>query len=101
LTSDDTFSVPLNVSETRRVLIVNGASQAAAADSALAGLGQPASQPKAADAEETVDGAMILRFVLNPGRELGRASGTGIDTTLVAPEALVGQTLSKFELVVL
>ncbi len=103
LPADDTFSVPLNVAETRRVLIINGASQAAATDSALARLGQPGAtaQPKPADVEETVDGATILRFVLNPGRELGRASGTGIDTTLVTPEALAGQTLSKFELVVL
>lgn len=103
LPADDTFSVPLNVAETRRVLIINGASQAAATDSALARLGQPSTtaQPKPADVEETVDGAIILRFVLNPGRELGRASGTGIDTTLVTPEALAGQTLSKFELVVL
>ena len=103
LPADDTFSVPLNVAETRRVLIINGASQSVPADSALARLGQPGvtAQPKAADVEEAVDGATILRFVLNPGRELGRASGTGIDTTLVTPEALAGQTLSKFELVVL
>ena len=103
LPADDTFSVPLNVAETRRVLIVNGANQSAATDSALARLGQPGATapPKANDAEETVDGATILRFVLNPGRELGRASGTGIDTTLVTTEALAGQTLSKFELVVL
>lgn len=103
LPADDTFSVPLNVAETRRVLIINGASQSAPADSALSLLGQPGAtaQPKATDVEETVDGATILRFVLNPGRELGRASGTGIDTTLVTTEALAGQTLSKFELVVL
>lgn len=103
LPSDDTFSVPLNVAETRRVLIVDGASQAAAADTALSKLGQPGGpeQPKAADAEETVNGATILRYVLNPGRELGRASGTGIDTTLTTPEALAAQTLSKFELIVL
>lgn len=103
LPTDDTFSVPLNVAETRRVLIINGASQSAPADSTLSLLGQPGAtaQTKAADVEETVDGATILRFVLNPGRELGRASGTGIDTTLVTPEALAGQTLSKFELVVL
>jgi hypothetical protein len=93
--------VPLNVAETRRVLIVNGASQAATVDSKLAGLGQGAPQAKTNDAEETVDGATILRYVLNPGRELGRANGTGIDTTLVTTEALVGQTLSKYELIVL
>lgn len=100
---DNSFSVPLNVAETRRVLIVNGASQVVATSSALAGLGQPAkpASPTTDDAEGKVDGSTILRYVLNPGRELGHAHGTGIDTTVVAPEALVGQTLSKYELVAL
>jgi len=103
LTSDNVFSVPLNVAETRRVLIVNGASQAVAADNALANLGQPAAPAATAsdDAEGKVDGSTILRYVLNPGRELGRAHGTGLDSTVVAPDALVGQTLSKYELVAL
>ncbi|MGB8356381.1 MAG: hypothetical protein WCD79_20955, partial [Chthoniobacteraceae bacterium] len=80
-----------------------GASQMVAADTALAGLGQPApaNQPQPGETEEVVDGATIFRYVLNPGREMGRANGTGIDTTLVTPEALGGQTLSKYELVVL
>lgn len=103
LLSDNSFSVPLNVSETRRVLIVNGASQVVTTGSALASLGQPATPAAAAmdDAEGKVDGATILRYVLNPGRELGHAHGTGIDTTVVAPDALINQTLSKYELVVL
>ncbi len=100
LVADDVSSVPLNVAENRRVLIVSGASQAAAVDQALASLGQAA-----ATAEEpegpTVDGATILRYVLNPGREMGRANGTGIDTTVVAADAIASQTLSKFELIVL
>ena len=100
---DNSFSVPLNVSETRRVLIVNGASQVVTTGSALASLGQPAvpSVPSTDDAEGKVDGATILRYVLNPGRELGHAHGTGIDTTVVAPDALINQTLSKYELVAL
>ena len=100
---DDTFSVPLNVADTRRVLIINGAGQAVAANVSLAGLGQPAAGPASANApvEETVDGATILRYVLNPGRELGRANGTGIDTTVVTPDTLAGQALSRFELIVL
>lgn len=104
LLSDNSFSVPLNVSETRRVLIVNGASQVVATTgSALASLGQPAAPatPSTDDAEGKVDGATILRYVLNPGRELGHAHGTGIDTTVVAPDALINQTLSKYELVAL
>lgn len=100
LIADDVSSVPLNVSESRRVLIVNGSTQAEAVDASLGNLGQTAA---AADAEPeaTVDGATILRYVLNPGRELGRASGTGIDTTVTSPEAVATQTLSKFELIVL
>lgn len=102
LPADDHFSVPLNVSETRRVLIVNGSGQSAAPDASLSGLGQSAAgAASAAPAEETVDGATILRYVLNPGRELGRANGTGIDTTLTSPDALAGQALSRFELIVL
>jgi hypothetical protein len=103
LLSDNSFSVPLNVSETRRVLIVNGASQVVTTGSALASLGQPAtpSTQSTDDAEGKVDGATILRYVLNPGRELGHAHGTGIDTTVVAPDALINQTLSKYELVAL
>lgn len=100
LVADDVSSVPLNVSESRRVLIVNGAGQTAGVDGALASLGQAATETEAPEAS-TVDGATILRFVLNPGRELGRASGTGIDTTVVPPDAIVSQTLSKFALIVL
>lgn len=100
MAADDAFSVPLNVAETRRVLIVNGNGQGPVVESKLAGLGQGTQAPKGNEAEERVDGATILRFVLNPGRELGRANGTGIDSTLITTEALVGQTLSKYELIV-
>jgi hypothetical protein len=98
--ADDATSVPLNVAESRRVLVVNGASQAATQEQALANLGQGATEAEEPETT-TVDGATILRFVLNPGREMGRSNGTGIDTTVVAPDAIISQTLSKFELVVL
>lgn len=99
LAADDVSSLPLNAAESRRVLIVNSASQAATMDRALAGLGQT---PEADEPEvTTVDGGTILRYVLNPGRELGRANGTGIDTTVVAADAIASQALSKFELIVL
>ena len=100
LVSDDVSSVPLNVAESRRVLIVSGASQAAAVDQALASLGQAAAEVEEPEGS-SVDGATILRYVLNPGREMGRANGTGIDTTVVAADAIASQTLSKFELIVL
>ena len=100
LVADDVSSVPLNVSESRRLLIVNGAGEATAVDSGLAKLGQDAAEAEEAEGS-TVDGATILRYVLNPGREMGRVNGTGIDTTVITPDAIVTQTLSKFELVVL
>jgi len=100
LAADDATSVPLNVAESRRVLIVNGASQAAAQEQPLANLGQGGTEAEEPDGPK-VDGATILRYVLNPGREMGRSSGTGIDTTVVAPDAIASQTLSKFELIVL
>jgi len=100
--SDDTFNVPLNISDTRRILIINGSSRAApdSKSSALGKLGDSA-PPPAADTEPTIDGATILRFVLNPGRELGAAHGTGIDVTLISPEAVAAQTLSKYDLIAL
>jgi hypothetical protein len=100
LAADDQTSVPLNVAESRRVLVVNGASQAATQEQALATLGQGATEAEEPEGP-TVDGGTILRYVLNPGREMGRSNGTGIDTTVVAPDAIASQTLSKFELIVL
>lgn len=104
---DDTFSVPLNVADARRVLIVNGAAQQAVSDSKLTpvslsalGTAGGAAAP-AVEAEAATDGATILKYVLNPGRELGLAHGTGIDSTVVTTEALAGQTLSKYECVIL
>lgn len=100
--SDDAFSVPLNISDTRRILIINGSSQTApdTKSSALGKLGDSA-PAASAESEPAIDGATILRFVLNPGRELGAAHGTGIDVTLISPDAVAAQTLSKYDLVAL
>lgn len=101
---DDSFSVPLNISDTRRLLIINGATQGTAGPatplSNLSGSNDTKAAANTSD-EDVLDGATILRFVLNPGRELGAASGTGIDVTVVTPEALAGQTLSKYDIVAL
>ena len=104
---DDALAVPLNVSDVRRVLIIDGSSQntASAANPLLAGtMGGTAVGGRAAaeaETEGTINGATILRYVLNPGRELGLGFGTGIDSTIIAPEAIAGQTLSKFDAVIL
>lgn len=101
LPHDDRFSVPLNVADARRVLIVNGATQASvsADTSKLSGLGTVTEEEEFE--ERTVDGAAILSFALNPGREFGLGYGTGIHTSTVTPEALVGQPLSKYQVIVL
>ena len=39
--------------------------------------------------------------MLNPGRELGGTSNSGIDPVMVTPEAVAVQPLSKYEIVVL
>ncbi len=102
---DDRFSVPLPVIESRRVLIVNGLGQAETtsgdtASGLLAGTTQPDNKSAAAN-EPEIDGATILRFVLNPGRELGGSSNSGIDPVMVTPEAVAAQPLSKYETVIL
>ena len=98
---DNSFRLPLHVADARRVLIVNGASQPGEAPPAELGKLGDAGATSRFEPEETLDGARILRFVLNPGRELGRATGTGIAATVVAPEALAAQTLSKYDAIVL
>lgn len=104
LAHDNVFRLPLQVADARRVLIVNGAgAEPVAATSALEGLPGAVGGPDDEDepAEERLDGAMVLRYVLNPGRELGLAHGTGVDPTLVAPDAFAAQTLSKYDVIVL
>lgn len=102
LAHDNAFCVPLDVADARRVLIVRPPGEAAGgrAPSGLDGLGG-AADGRASEAEATLDGARILRLALNPGRELGRAHGTAIHTTLTTPEALAAQPLSTYDVVVL
>jgi len=105
---DDTFNVPLSVSDMLRVLIVDGTGQEGAEEAAATPAGAlkpgPSREEASASTESgprTLSGARILRFALNPARELGQAHGTGIATTVVTPEALAGQPLSKYGLIVL
>ncbi|MBI2193761.1 MAG: BatA domain-containing protein [Planctomycetes bacterium] len=107
LPGDDLFRLPLNVADARRILLVDGSREAEneaagqTSPAVLGGFGQ-AGQPKSDAARvETVSGAVILRFALNPGRELGLAYGTGITTAAVTPEALSGVPLSQYEIIVL
>ena len=105
--SDDTMAVPLNVLDARRVLIVNGVEPVSAAGAARSQLNQlsgdaaaPANAARVSE-EKVIDGATILRFAFNPGREMGLPYGTGIDATLTTSEALAAQPLSKYEFIVL
>lgn len=102
LAHDDQFDVPLTVVDHRRVLIVRN-NEEKSPDSGVSAVEQlSAGQEVQVGADEpTIDGATIMRFALNPGRELGLAHGTGINTTMVTPDALAGQPLSKYELVIL
>ena len=104
LEHDNQSSTPFVVAPPRRVLIVNGARDRAAEMSVegaqLASLGAHGTEAALSE-EEAVDGARILQFALNPGRELGLAFGTGIETTQITPEALPAQPLSKYDIIVL
>lgn len=102
LPNDDIFRLPFEVADVQRVLIVHSGSPASSPS--------PASQPREAapsgkaappEGDATLTGAAILRYVLNPGRELGRGYGTGITTTTIGAEALSAQPLSKYDLIVL
>ena len=105
--ADDHFDVPVPVVDTRRVLIVNGQPKpdAGAAGvgggNALSGESAAPAPANAANHDSDIDGATILRFVLNPGRELGGSSNSGIDPVMVTPEAVAVQPLSKYEIVIL
>ena len=96
---DDLYSVPFLVEPSRRILVVNGTAESGGsdADSALSALSGGVIEQE----EELIDGARILQYALNPGRELGRAFGTGLDTEQVTPEALAAQTLSKYDTIML
>ena len=98
---DNAFDLPLVISELRRVLLVNGASQGAErGPSAIEKLGASPAAGQPVE-EETIDGARILQLALNPSREIGLAGGTGIITTPITPEALPQQTLSQYDIIVL
>lgn len=102
---DDMRAVPLNVRDVRRILVVNGGS--GSAERTVTGRNQlemmtgQAADATGSDASQRIDGATILRYALNPGRELGLPSGTGIETTMVSVEALTRQPLSAYGLVIL
>ena len=99
---DDLRLVPVNVADSCRVLLVRPSDKGAAPSaSALERLGGGAGAPREDEGAERIDGATILRFVLNPGRELGLAYSTGIESTLCTPEAMGLQPLSKYDVIVL
>ncbi|MDA0839722.1 MAG: BatA and WFA domain-containing protein [Planctomycetota bacterium] len=99
---DNQFRVPFVVGNSRRLLLVNGSADKgktlSAEDTKLAALGGGGVEMLAEDA---IDGARILQFALNPGRELGLAFGTGFDTTQITTDALPAQTLSKYDTIIL
>jgi hypothetical protein len=99
---DDLRLVPVNVADSCRVLLVRPSDKTAAPiASALERLGGGAGPADEEDGAARIDGATILRFVLNPGRELGLAYSTGIESTLCTPEAIGLQPLSKYDVIVL
>ena len=104
---DNVFSLPFVVRKPTHLLIVNGAAEvlggSAVARGQLEGLGadEAAAAGPEEDKEEVIDGAKILRYVLNPGKEMHLEYGTGILTEVVTPEAMAATYLSKYDLIVL
>ena len=101
---DDRFTVPVDVTDVRRVLIVRAPDDEARPvrdDLGKLGSGAAGAASRPAYAAERIDGATILRYVLNPGRELGAGYSSGIDPTVVTADALGAQPLSKYDLVIL
>ena len=97
LAFDDRRLCPLMAADVCRILLVRGDDRPSV--SALDTLGTQAAAHS--PSEPAIDGAAILRYALNPGRELGSGRSTGIDVQMCGPDALPGQTLSKFDIVVL
>ena len=97
---DDRRLLPLRVAEICRVLVVRGSAKT---EAALVKLGDFAAHPPADSPTPApeLDGPSILRFALNPGRELGASYSTGIETATAAVENLASQPLSKYDVVVL
>ena len=101
---DNTFSLPLHVADVRRVLIVQESSSSSPSTplSGMEGESRTTARTSTSPVEDSgIDGPSILRFGLNPGRELGRSQGTGMATTVIAPEALAAQALSKYDVIFL
>lgn len=99
---DDLRLVPVNVSDSCRVLLVRASDKTAApVASALERLGSGGAAAQEEEGAARIDGATILRFVLNPGRELGLAYSTGIESTFCTPESMGLQPLSKYDVIVL
>lgn len=100
LQHDDARSVPLKVANLLRCLIIDGTVQEQEAE--MTGLpGETGGETEQAAPRQVVSGVKVLRYVLNPVRELGRGQGTGINSTVVTPEGLAGQTLSKYSVIFL
>ncbi len=98
--ADDRVMLPFQVTDPTRVLLVHDTTPPES--SAFDKLGSASPDAiQGGEEDSRIDGARILRFVLNPARESGGAASTGIDTTMVTPEAFQTQPLSKFDLVVL
>lgn len=95
---DNVYSVPLVGAPHRNVLIVNGAADAAQADT-FAAFGVLGGTDEFV--EEAIDGARIIQYVLNPARELGRRGGTSIEPKVVTPDTLPAETLSIYDIIVL
>ena len=98
---DNIFSVPLVISELKRVLLVNGSGGSEARGPSAVEKLSTSPKPDQGLDENTIDGAKILQLALNPSREIGLAGGTGIITTPITPDALPQQTLSQYDLIVL
>ena len=98
---DNKFGVPFVVAPSRRVLLINGAAEGGGSVSVesaqLVRLGGGSEE----GIEEVVDGARILQYALNPGRELGLAFGTGIDTEQITLETLPAKILSRYDTIIL
>ncbi|MBS3764448.1 MAG: BatA domain-containing protein, partial [Planctomycetes bacterium] len=113
MVADDRFSVPLEVADVLRVLIIDGTAVEVGGESetddteesgfsgGLAGDVPVAEKEETGDPAGSISGVRILEYVLNPTRKLGRGGGTGISPTVVTPEGLANQTLSKYQIICL
>ncbi|NQT18055.1 MAG: VWA domain-containing protein [Planctomycetes bacterium] len=101
---DNAYILPWVVSRPREVLLVNGSAASRRSrheESILRAMGGEGDE----DAEEletdVIDGAKILKFALNPARELTGETGTGVKTTMITPEVFSAQLLSTYHVIIL